>query len=521
MTIKIVFVGIAGTDKDFLLSSYVLKAYVSERLNDVDVFVIDIPYDRYQSTSGGTLKREVTRIVKNIRAQSPDVVGFSCYVWNIDLIKEISNELAASRSGCKIVIGGPQISEKDILAGRLDFLRADYFVVGEGEKPFLELLKGKNPTDIKSLLCKQNGKWVYGGACGPIDNLKTCGSPYLEGHVPDSLLKQDGIRLSIETQRGCNLRCSYCFYHKFFPTIRYRDPAVVVDEFVHAHALGVSVARILDANFVSDREFASAIMKGLIDKDVKMSIITELIPNMLNEYVAGLFGAYQEAHDENRIIVGIGIQSINEDSLKAIRRNISVKVFERAFSMLQKNNVIIKSDIILGLPKESKVSYERTLEWITEKMRHGSNHLALAVLRVLPGTEMVDIACAENMVTDNRGYSDYVYSSPTMTREDLLDCVRLNAVANRLLNTWDMEERIEIRNSYFKTKDALKATNMQMLNYFVKVVFDYLMSKGIDHFAFDMPNPEFYEEKAFFSDVPNRFLMEHLTNMKPSELLLS
>jgi len=331
------------------------------------------------------------------------------------------------------------------------------------------------------------------------------------------LLKPD-IRVNIETQRGCNFKCAYCFYHKNFPKVKYRNPYNVIDEIDYVYKKGVKMGRIVDANFLSNKEFTKIILKGLIKRKIKMSLFFEILPQFLDEEIAKLFGDYKKISPENRVTIGIGIQTINQEALEIIRRKIPVSFFEKAFNLLQKEKIIIKSDIILGLPLETKESYFKTLEFIVEKMRYGTNYLSLALLRILPGSDLIEIAKERNLVIDQRDNSHFVYSTPTMPRKDMLECLRLNATAFRLLCSMDMEKRMKIRDMYFDIKDTLKISNIELLKSFTKEFFNFLKNKDSDYTKPDFPNAEDYYEKKIHNEIPDEWLIEKFKILKNKKL---
>ena len=145
-------------------------------------------------------------------------------------------------------------------------------------------------------------------------------------------------------------------------------------------------------------------------------------------------------------------------------------------------------------------------------MRYGTNYLSLALLRVLPGTDLVQIAKEQNLTLDTRDSSHYVYNTPNMPRSDLLECLRLNTVAFRLLSSIDLGNRITIRDLYFEVKDALGITNIQMLSYFKKEFDNYLTNTNYS--KPDFPNAEDYSCKTIFKDITDEWLTNKLNALK-------
>jgi len=515
---KITLVGIAGTPNDFLLSLHTLNCFVYQDKDIKNNF--EIILKQYYYISPEDIERKSQEVLREIEETKPDIVGFSCYLWNIDVVKLISNRLKQKYKNIKIILGGPEITRNDIVSGKFDSFKSDFLIFGEAEKSLLALLKLQlkpkeiKIEDIKGLAYKNNNSFLCNNESDFIEDLTQIPSPYLEGYVSDELLSRTNIRVNIETQRGCNFKCAYCFYHKNFPGIRYKDPNVVIDEIDYVYKKGIKIGRILDANFLSNKEFAKRILKGLIERKIKMAFFFEVLPQFLDEEIAYLFGEYRKISSQNRVRIGIGIQTINQDVLAVIRRKIPVSYFEKAFNLLQKENIVIKSDIILGLPLETKESYFKTIEFIVEKMRYGSNMLSLAHLRILPGTDLVEIAKKENLIIDKRDSNHFVYATPTMPRKDILECLRLNAVAYRLLCSHDFKERMEIRDLYFDVKDTLNISNIELLQHLAKEFFNFLKDKDVNYVKSDYPNAEDDYEKKSHNQIPNDWLIEILQHLK-------
>jgi len=292
--------------------------------------------------------------------------------------------------------------------------------------------------------------------------------------------------------------------------IRYRKTDTVVKEIEYAYTKGVKDCRIVDANFLSNKEFAKQIMRSLIKRKIEMALFVEMLPQFLDEETAHLFGEYRRISSANRVMVGIGIQTLTQEALVVIRRKIPIRFFENAFNLLLEQNIIVKSDIILGLPRETKESYFETIEFIADKMRYGTNYFSLSVLRILPGTDLVDIAWKENLVIDTRDNSHFVYESHTMPRNDMIECQRLNAASFRLLSVTDVEERKRIRDLYFEVKDTLGVTNIKLLLYFAREFFVLLKNKGVDYVKPDFPRPETYTSKYAYDQIPDEWLVKQL-----------
>ena len=356
MRTKLTLVGIAGTAKDFLLAPPLLKAHIDREPR------LRAAYDAHawhESFFPPHDRTSLGRIADDLAGAGVDVIGFSCYIWNFEAVAQLTRGLRARGSTAKIVLGGPEITREEIEAGRFDTWDVDYLVFGEGEKPLsslllalLELENGGLAT-IKGLAYR-DGK---GFRCHPqpdlIEDLTQAASAILDGAVPEAVLTRPQMRINLETQRGCSFRCAYCFYHQGSPKIRYRDPLTVLDELESVTARGMTEGRLVDANFLSSKQHSHAILRGLVERDIRMKLLFEALPPFVDEEAGDLIGAYIANAPGNAISVAVGIQSLNREALKIIRRAMRVSVFERALGILQRCGAVSRVDLILGLPREA------------------------------------------------------------------------------------------------------------------------------------------------------------------------
>lgn len=509
--------GIAGTPNDFLLSIPTLKSYAMQ--DDEISRSTDIGVAQYGHVARKDRKESCKRIVREIAEFAPDLVGFSVYVWNLSTVLTLCEMVREALSGVKIVLGGPEVATGDVSQERFNERHVDYLVPGEGEKAFSALIKyflRSGATDIRKvpgIFLKQD-KWAPAARPAEmIEDLTKAPSPYLNGTISRDFLSRPSLRANIETQRGCNLRCAYCMYHKNFPSIRYRDGETVISEIEYIHSCSIEKFRFTDANFFSDKAFALGVLRGMIEKRIEMSMFVEVIPYYLDQDVAEILGEYQALSPKNSVIVGLGLQSINNKSLKSIRRNFDVKHFDQAYDALIRANAIIKTDIILGLPYETFETYCGLIEYIVEKMRLGNNFVSLALLRILPGSELEDIAIKEKLVLDDRDDGHFVYETPHMSRPEMVACLRMNAVTYRILNTLDIESRMALRNRYFQVKDSLNVPHLEMIERFVAFFMETLEETDSDFAKDDFPNAEDYCSAPVFTEISDAAIINKLSEL--------
>ena len=370
--------------------------------------------------------------------------------------------------------------------------------------------------DISRLAYRVNKQFSHKDINNPeadlIPNLSEVSSPYLSGVVPAALLSSK-FQANIETQRGCNFRCAYCLYHTNFPSIRYRNLQDVVNEIEWIYKCGVKDFRITDANFLSKKDYAAELLAELIKRNIKMSFFFEAIPSFVNERIAELMREYRNLSPDNQILIGIGLQTINIESLQAIRRKLPIKHFTRAFDLCSNAQVVIKTDIILGLPYETKETYMDLMEYIADKMRSGYNYLSLSVLRVLPGSELHHIAISAGLEADPNDSEHFVYQTPTMKRQDLVECMKISGVAIKLFHTLNIESRMNIRDKYFEVKDRFNVSHVRLLRHFVDFYEKFLAGTNSDFVKDDFPRAEHYWSFDMHKEISDELINTELNRL--------
>ena len=508
---KVTLLGIAGNNSSFSLSLYNLKAYAlrhKEISKNWTFNVIQEPLINADMIEKNA-KNRIVKLLELIIDEKPDLLVLSCYCWNRKVFQKITQEIRTKLPKTLILWGGPEVVRQDILDCKLDDLEADYFVFGEGEETFYELLKYLTfgePTLSEilglSYLNRIDNDFVVNEKRPPFKSLNEIPSPYLTGHVDDEVLSRDGIEAIIETQRGCSLRCAYCVYHKDMNKISYASvDQRVLDEVLFLCSKGVKSIRFADANFTSDLTHAKNIMRNLIDKRVESNLYMELIPGFIDEEFAELLGEYNSLHEWNEITLGIGVQTINLEVLKRLRRGIKLDKFEKTFDLLQKYNIYSKIDLIFGLPGEDINSIERTLDYFVERLKNSSTHvLCCHVLLGLPGTELMEIAEDYGMTFSSKYETHEFVESPLLPLADKVTSLRRAAVVFRLVNHlgWTGRELLNgkssdstsVRDCFFSTRDRLGLTNIGLVDLLVEELIPYLAKRNATFSQPDFPYAE-------------------------------
>lgn len=322
-----------------------------------------------------TIKDSVDTIVSMIETSSYDVIGFSVYIWNVEIVKHI---LTSIKSDKIIVLGGPEVSyEPDHF---LKFNQVDYVIKGEGELTFNQLLhsiKDQNlAPDIPSIAYLKEDQLVN-TPIEEIRNLEILKAPYFFKedieHIPNRIAY-------IESSRGCPYNCSYCL-SSLEKTVRFFNINNVKKAIDYYLEHGAKTIKFLDRTFNANKKTMD-IFNYIIEKD--NGIVTfqfEITGDTLSPKIVELI--HQKAR-KGLFRFEIGIQSTNYQTNRLVNRiQDNDKLFSIIESIIKADIITLHLDLIAGLPKEDKASFIHTFN---EVFIRGAKELQLGFLKLLRGT---------------------------------------------------------------------------------------------------------------------------------------
>jgi len=506
----------------YLLSSYVLKAYLQKHdaAGRFDVEVLNL-----------SVKTETSRICEKILKRDADVVGYSGYTWNIEKILATLDGVGG-RCRAVHVLGGPEISTERIVS-LFDPSAADYYVIGDGEKKLWDLLRclesnrevacEKLPAGVA---CWRDGRLHYVPESESLDDLDEIPSIYLTGAIEDRFYARQ--QAFLETQRGCRFRCAYCVYGKNLPSIRYYSLSRVFDELDHLIVeKQITALRIFDALFTSDRERAKAIARHVAQLKGRVErlpwIYWESTYDRMDEEFMGLVGSlrygtsirnwrdvapqdrpqhYTDMLRDYTAINCLGVQSFRDRSLRAVRRPpIDREKFARFLTAARRHNIVLKLDVILGLPLETIDSYFRGLEWLLPHLEGTDHVLNVHRLQILPGSELERL-CPTYAIAYSSRAPHWVRATGDMPKRDLDRASKLTAVLFRILNS-------PLRGAFY---DALRHTGLSPRELLEDTLQAVAACRELRtcRLVEDATVDDEYWNDAVFREIPGEWLMEFL-----------
>lgn len=359
-------------------------------------------------------------LVEEVLARDPRIVGFTCYVWNIERTLWIAGELKQARPDLTIVLGGPEITRDN--AWVLSHPAVDYAVMGEGEQTFAGLLDAlRNERIPKSRRLRKSGH--FGSIAGlwsrgmdrpppprrPLEDLDTITSPYLEGILDLA----DEEAMFLETSRGCAFRCKFCYYPKSYDATYFVTPEKVAACLRHANERGAKEIVLLDPTLNQRRDFVEFLrLLARHNTARRWTCFGELRAEGIDGPKAKLLS------EAGFTEVEVGLQSLDPVAQRLMDRKVHLKAFERGAKAMLDEGLIVRVDLILGLPGDTPDSVRRSIDYLHRSRLY--SEVQVFNLSVLPGTAFREEARQLGLEFQSRP-PYYVLQTPTLRLEQLYD----------------------------------------------------------------------------------------------------
>ena len=406
---------------------------------------------------------DLDELAERILATDPQVVGLSCYVWNVTALHAIGRRLRARRPSLKIVLGGPEVGPvaSSVLTANP---YVDVIVRSEGEIPFaamIEAWRHNTPlSEVAGIAYRFDGGVLETDEAAVVRDLSALPSPHQDQFAPFT-----GRSVSIETQRGCVFRCNFCFYNKDLSIRNRRFPLDRVKrEILYWLDREVQSLYLMDPVFNLNLPRAKEICRFLAERNRRrVRVHAEIWAEFVDDELAALMSAAGMSYLE------VGLQTTNENVLASVERRLRMTPFLAGLQHLKRHGLRYELQLIYGLPGETPESFREALDFAAAL---DPPRLSVFMLMVLPGTELSRKAREFGLVFDpDPPY--YVRSHPTMTErhiEEGMDLIRANrlfrrSATMRLLRRWPGQTLSQVldawvqgrtgRNSSAPTHDAV------------------------------------------------------------------
>lgn len=387
-----------------------------------------------------TINNNIDDILEDIYINKPDLLGFSVYLWNVEIIKNLIKELKKVLPNTTVVVGGPEVSY--YTQNEFVELGADFLVKSFGEKTFYDIVKmfecDLNVNTLKGVMYKCNGLVVENSELN-FAHLNEI--PFVYGDCLDDF---ENKIIYYEASRGCPYTCQYCLssVEDGFYTLNIDRVFSDLKFFIDNNVMQV---KFCDRTFNANRNFAKNVWKYIIKNDnnytnFHFELSAEIIdPEMIEILTKAREGLIQ---------FEIGVQSTNQETLGEVARSINTeKVFKNVRILNSLGNIHLHTDLIVGLPYENFESFKKSFNDVYSLK---AEQLQVGFLKLLKGSKLRENAEKHEML-----YKDYapyeILSNKWLTFDEVLILKSVENMTEIYYNSGSFKSCIDYLVSLFET----------------------------------------------------------------------
>ena len=383
-------------------------------------------------------------ILKDIYLEQPDVICFSCYIWNISFVKELVPDLKKILPHVDFWAGGPEVSYDAV-----EFLKKNpaFFgvMVGEGEETFHELAgyyierKPENLKEIRGVAFHDETKVpdiVHTGWRELMDLSKV---PF----AYSNLTEFKNRIIYYESSRGCPFSCSYCL-SSIDKKLRFRDIELVKNELQFFIDNKVPQVKFVDRTFNCKHDHAMAIWRYITEHDNGITNFHfEISADLLREEELALMKTMRPG----LIQLEIGVQSTNPQTIKDIRRTMDFEKLKGIVEQIHSfGNIHQHLDLIAGLPYEGYESFHKSF---CDVYALRPEQFQLGFLKVLKGSHMMEMTGEYQILYKDREPYE-VLSTAWLTYGEILGLKMVESMVEVYYNSGQFKHTLVFLEQYFE-----------------------------------------------------------------------
>lgn len=387
-----------------------------------------------------TINDVTLNIVADIYKREPDVVAFSCYIWNIRETLDVIRNLKKVCPDVPVILGGPEVTY-DADYWMKKHPEIDVIVIGEGEQTFLELLEayrqafqnGQPPLlrDVAGIAYREGERVRFSMPRGQIEEMDSIPSPYV-----DHLDELNNRVVYFEASRGCPFKCQYCL-SSIEDGVRYFSLERVKEDLLRLINHGVKTIKFVDRTFNINKKYALEIFQFLIDNHNGTVFQFEITADILR---ADVLDFLIENAPPGIFRFEIGVQSTNDETNRLVQR---IQRFDRLSQTVTKiknsGKIDQHLDLIAGLPEEDYQSFRKTFN---DVFALRPEELQLGFLKMLRGTGVRARAADHGYVyMDEAPYE--ILGNNVLSFGDMQKIKRVEDVLEKYWNAHRMDHTLE------------------------------------------------------------------------------
>lgn len=357
-------------------------------------------------TAEYTINQQIDDILRDIYRKAPDMLCFSCYIWNISCIENIVREIHKVLPKTVIWLGGPEVSyDAEAVLERLP--EAAGVMRGEGEETFARLAAGEAVEGVLGITYRNKEGVICENPWRGVMELDKV--PFIYQDMTDFVNRI----VYYESSRGCPFHCSYCL-SSLDKKLRFRNLELVKQELQFFIDHEVPQVKFVDRTFNCNHRHAMEIWRYIMEQDRGITNFHfEIAADLLNEEELRLISRMRPG----LIQLEIGVQSVNLETVREIHRTMQFeKVSANVRRIRERGNVHQHLDLIAGLPYEDFDSFHRSFNAVYGLR---PDQLQLGFLKVLKGSFMDEHKKSYGLVCQSRPPYEVLYTR-WLSYEDIL-----------------------------------------------------------------------------------------------------
>lgn len=413
------------------LAVYSLKAAAKEYQENIEIAEF-------------TINNQADYILEEIYKKKPDILMFSCYIWNLSMIEEVMTEFHKLCPHVPIWLGGPEVSF-EVEAFLKSHPEVTGIMMGEGEETFYELCAYYSKSYEEEKLQDILGI-AYSDAKGEI-KVNPWRSIMSMSDIPFCYDKMEDFSNRIiyyESSRGCPFSCSYCL-SSIDKKLRFRDLNLVKEELQFFIDQKVPQIKFVDRTFNCLHAHAMEIWQYILEHDNGVTNFHfEISADLINEEELELMKKMRPG----LIQLEIGVQSTNEVTIQEIKRTMKLERLKEVVEIIKSfGNIHQHLDLIAGLPYEDYKTFQKSFDDIYALR---PNQLQMGFLKVLKGSYMYEHAKEYEILYHNRPPYE-VLSTKWLSYDDVLTMKRIEEMLEVYYNSGQFEIAMKVLGSCYES----------------------------------------------------------------------
>lgn len=415
--------------------------YIHSNLAIYDLRAYSKKYGEHIEMAEYTINNLSEQIIIDIYKRNPDVIAFSTYIWNVDMVNEIAKEINKLLPDVPIWAGGPEVSycAKEYLTDNPFFSGIMY---GEGEETFKRLVE-------YYLGIRQDISQVTGITYRK-DNaiITTEPSPQIDmDDIPfayEDIGELENRIIYYESSRGCPFSCSYCL-SSVDKHLRFRSVDIVKKELDFFLRRKVPQVKFVDRTFNCNKKHAMDIWQFILDNDNGVTNFHfEIGADLIDDDELEILSKMRKG----LVQLEIGIQSTNYDTIKEIHRVMDFgKLSEVVRKIKSFDNIHQHVDLIAGLPYEGLESFIKSFN---DVYALHAEQLQLGFLKVLKGSYMQEMKKNYGIVHKDKAPYEVMYTN-WLSFSEVLELKRIEEMVEIFYNSGQFSNTMELLEQFYET----------------------------------------------------------------------